>query len=97
MAVAETLQNFVASQDEIYGGDISNIVDVMENIVSINDRDNKTKSKKLLKVMQLFVSVICLQNFPLNIFKRHCLEIWLVSHCQKCFPILHQHIWKLYL
>ena len=56
---AETLLNFIVTQDEIYGGDIANIINAMNN-VSINDRNNKTTPKKLLKVMQQFVSVICL-------------------------------------
>lgn len=37
--VAKTLQNFVTSQNKIYGGDITNVVNVMEYIVSINDRN----------------------------------------------------------
>lgn len=49
---AETLLNFIVTQDEIYGGDIANIINAMNNIVSINDRNNKTTPKKLLKVMQ---------------------------------------------
>lgn len=57
---AETLLNFIVTQDEIYGGDIANIINAMNNIVSINDRNNKTTPKKLLKVMQQFVSVVCL-------------------------------------
>ena len=57
---AETLLNFILTQDEIYGGDIANIINAMNNIVSINDRNNKTTPKKLLKVMQQFVSVVCL-------------------------------------
>ena len=57
---AETLPNFIVTQDEIYGGDIANIINAMNNIVSINDRNNKTTPKKLLKVMQQFVSVVCL-------------------------------------
>ena len=55
---AETLLNFIVTQDEIYGGDIANIINAMNNIVSINDRNNKTTPKKLLKVMQQFVSVV---------------------------------------
>ena len=57
---AETLLNFIVTQDEIYGGDIANIINAMNNIVSVNDRNNKTTPKKLLKVMQQFVSVVCL-------------------------------------
>ena len=57
---AETLLNFIVTLDEIYGGDIANIINAMNNIVSINDRNNKTTPKKLLKVMQQFVSVVCL-------------------------------------
>ena len=57
---AETLLNFIVTQDEIYGGDIANIINAMNSIVSINDRNNKTTPKKLLKVMQQFVSVVCL-------------------------------------
>ena len=57
---AETLLNFIVTQDEIYGGDLANIINAMNNIVSINDRNNKTTPKKLLKVMQQFVSVVCL-------------------------------------
>ena len=57
---AETLLNFIVTQDEIYGGDIANIINAMNNIVSINDRNNKTTPQKLLKVMQQFVSVVCL-------------------------------------
>lgn len=39
VAVAKTLQTFVTSQNNIYGGDITIVVNVMEYIVSINDRN----------------------------------------------------------
>lgn len=39
VAVAKTLQTFVTSQNKIYGGDITNVVNVMEYIVPINDRN----------------------------------------------------------